>query len=102
MSTDLSNIIAHGGDGTLYYYNIDDRKPVGLADSTQAVPEGVAITQLRFLNGSKSWIVGGSDGSLTQWMLTRQEDNTFKLTGGKLSRTQRLAPLPSWSALNRV
>jgi len=80
VSTDLSNIIGYADDETLLYYNIDDRKPVGLADTAQAVPDGATITELRFLNGSKSWIVGGSDGSVTQWMLVRQEDNTFELT----------------------
>ncbi|MEQ8270075.1 ABC transporter permease subunit [Algiphilus sp.] len=80
VSTDLSNIIAHDDAGRLHYFNIDDRKPLGLADSAQAVADGADITQLRFLNGSKSWIVGGSDGSLTQWMLVRQDDNRFTLT----------------------
>lgn len=80
VSTDLSNIIGYADDGTLLYYNIDNRMPIGLADTAQAVSDGASISQLRFLNGSKSWIVGGSDGSLTQWMLVRQEDNTFKMT----------------------
>ena len=79
VSTNLSDLIASTDDGRLLYFNIDRPEQAQLAGEVRAFEGDVAIERMAFLNGSQSWIVGGSNGALAQWTLTREADNTFRL-----------------------
>ncbi|MGB0210569.1 ABC transporter permease subunit [Algiphilus sp.] len=79
VSTNLSDLIAATEDGRLLYYDIDPPGETALVDDATIKEGEVSITRTSFLNGSQSWIVGGSDGSVSQWTLTRDVDNTFRL-----------------------
>jgi phosphate transport system permease protein len=79
VSTNLSDLIASTDDGRLLYFNIAQPGQAELVDEARVFDGDVAIERMAFLNGSQSWIVGGSDGALAQWTLTRGEDNVFRL-----------------------
>ena len=65
--------------GYIAYYDIDSTDNIRMVERVRAVAESATITAAEFLAGTVSLIVGGSDGSLLQMFLVRQEDNTFRL-----------------------
>ena len=66
--------------GMVHHYDIVSPTNARLVDSVRVVPQGVDVTAMRFLSGTVSIIVGGSDGSLNQWFLVRDEENRYGLT----------------------
>jgi phosphate transport system permease protein len=78
VSTNLRNMIASTADGRLLYYDIVNIDQTRLADAVE-IGGGVGITTMAFLNGSISWIVGGSDGSVSQWTLVRDDENQWRI-----------------------
>ncbi|MDH5299821.1 MAG: ABC transporter permease subunit [Gammaproteobacteria bacterium] len=68
-------------DGTVHVYDIQDKEsaPILLEDA-KLLPENVALTDIRFLAGTVSLMVAGSDGSLSQWFRVRDSSGKFKLT----------------------
>ncbi|MEA5444363.1 ABC transporter permease subunit [Gammaproteobacteria bacterium AB-CW1] len=77
----LRNLVIGDQQGSLHYYDIHRPEQARLVDSTSVV-EGVegGVTAMEYLLGTVSIIVGGADGSLTQWFLVRDEDNVRRLT----------------------
>jgi phosphate transport system permease protein len=73
------NLFVADAQGRLHYYDISDPGQARLVESVQAVPVGSQITAMDFLVGTVSVIVGGSDGSVSQWFLVRDEGNRFLL-----------------------
>jgi ABC-type uncharacterized transport system permease subunit len=67
-------------DGYVHYYDLSSPAAARLVQSVATVPAGERITALEFLKGSVSLIVGGSDGSLSQWFLVRDAHNVQQLT----------------------
>jgi len=74
VSITLADLIIGDFDGKLSYYNIRDIKNPVLQDSRRVVDDGITVSAMDFLLGSMSIIVGGSDGSVTQWMLVRDDE----------------------------
>ena len=74
VNESLRNLFAVDDQGTLYNFDIVDGNNPRLVEQVDLVPEGVKVTAAEFLVGSRSLIVGGSDGSLSQWFLTRDEE----------------------------
>ncbi len=73
------NLFVADAAGDVHYYDIG--RPEGrLMQSVRAVAAGASVTAMEFLTGSVSVIVGGSDGSLSQWFLVRDEENIERLT----------------------
>ncbi len=62
------------------YWNIRDKEKPKLVETVQLVPPGVEVTDLRFLAGGHSLLVGDSRGRITQWFPVRDEANNFRLT----------------------
>ncbi len=62
------------------YWNIRDKDQPKLVETVQLVPPGVEVTDLRFLAGGHSLLVGDSRGRITQWFPVRDETNNFRLT----------------------
>jgi len=77
----LRNLIIGDEQGNLHYYNIHRPEQAELMDSASVI-EGVegGVTSLEYLLGTVSIVVGGADGSLSQWFLVRDENNIGRLT----------------------
>ncbi|WP_018232604.1 ABC transporter permease subunit [Thioalkalivibrio thiocyanodenitrificans] len=81
VNESLRDLFAIDDQGTLFHFDIVDRNQPRLVERVTLVPEGVTVTVAQFLVGSRSLIVGGSDGSLNQWMLVRDDaTNEVNLT----------------------
>ena len=74
VNESLRDLFAVDDQGFLYHFDIVDRDNPRMVDRVELVPEGVSATAVEFLVGSRSLIVGGSDGSLSQWVLVRDEE----------------------------
>lgn len=62
------------------FYNIRDKDQPKLVETVQVVPPGVEVTDVRFLAGGSSLLVGDSRGHVTQWFPVRDDTNNFRLT----------------------
>jgi phosphate transport system permease protein len=81
VNESLRDLFAIDDLGALYHFDIVDRNNPRLVERVTLVPEGVSVTVAEFLVGSRSLVVGGSDGSLSQWFLVRDEaTNEMNLT----------------------
>jgi phosphate transport system permease protein len=84
LSANLWNLIGADEAGNLVYWDIARPNNAVLRDVTSAVEPGEEITDLEYLNGTFSAVVGTSEGRLSQWFLVRDEsegagDNVFYL-----------------------
>lgn len=62
------------------YWNIRDKEKPKLVETVQLVPPDVDVTDVRFLAGGHSLLVGDSRGRITQWFPVRDDANNFRLT----------------------
>ena len=74
VNESLRNLFAIDDSGTLYHFDIVDRANPRLVEQISLVPAGVTVGVAEFLVGARSLIVGGSDGSLAQWILVRNDE----------------------------
>ena len=74
------NVFIADPTGFLTYYDISDMTAPRMVQRVRVVPEGAGVTAMTFLAGTVSLIVGGSDGSLSQWFLVRDEQNQNALS----------------------
>jgi phosphate transport system permease protein len=74
------NLFVADDQGHLAYYDISNPQMARLADSKRVVAPDATISSLVLLNGTVSLIVGGSDGSVVQWFLVRDDDNNYHIT----------------------
>jgi len=84
LSANLWNLIGADESGHLIYWDIADPNDAVLRDVVAAVESGEQITDLEYLNGTFSAVIGTSEGRLSQWFLVRDEreeagDNIFYL-----------------------
>ncbi len=70
-------VAREGGD--IDYYRVGDPSAAELTDRVAAVPGEARITQLRWLAGGISVLVGDSRGVITQWFPVRGTDNRYTL-----------------------
>ncbi len=77
----MRNLLIGDAQGFLHYYDISNPEQAVLRDSRQVI-EGVgnSVTAMEFLLGTVSIIVGGSDGSVAQYFLVRDEGNVGRIT----------------------
>jgi phosphate transport system permease protein len=71
----LRNLFVIDDRGKLFSFDIADRSNPTLIEEVTLVGDGARVTASEFLVGSRSLIVGGSDGSVRQWFLVRDEDS---------------------------
>jgi len=74
VNESLRNLFAIDDRGQLFVFDIVDRNNPFLIEEVNLVGEGVRVTAAEFLVGSRSLIVGGSDGTVSQWFLVRDEE----------------------------
>jgi phosphate transport system permease protein len=79
IGMDLRTVLAADASGHLHLLEASAGGQVVPEHSVRVVPEGVRVSAIEFLLGTVSVIVGGSDGSVVQWMPVRQEDNSRQL-----------------------
>ena len=82
LSANLWTLIGATESGELLYWDLSNPAQAALRDRKVAVESGERITELRMLNGTFSWVIGTSEGHLSQWFLVRDEsegvgDNIF-------------------------
>lgn len=70
----LRNLYAIDDRGQLYLFDIVDRSNPHLIEEVSLVGEGARVTAAEFLVGSRSLVVGGSDGSVRQWFPVRDDE----------------------------
>ena len=75
----LSTLILSDTAGKLHYYDVRDPARPDLMHSVQALESGGEVTALEYLLGSASVLVGGSDGSVAQWIPLRDDENRYSL-----------------------
>ncbi|HRP74771.1 MAG TPA: ABC transporter permease subunit [Rhodocyclaceae bacterium] len=73
VNESLRNLFAIDDKGRLHHFDIVSPANPALVETLDLVPEGVTVTAAEFLVGARSLIVGGSDGSLSQWFLVRDD-----------------------------
>ncbi|MFU8815649.1 MAG: ABC transporter permease subunit [Pseudomonadales bacterium] len=73
VNESLRNLFAIDDRGHLFSFDIVDRGNPQLIEEVDLLGEGVRVTAAEFLVGYRSLIVGGSDGSVSQWFLVRDE-----------------------------
>lgn len=77
----MRNLLLGDADGFLHYYDISQPAQARLMDSHRVVDAVDAeVTALEYLLGTVSVIVGGSDGSVAQYFLVRDESNIGRIT----------------------
>lgn len=74
VSITLTDLLVGDYEGNVSYYNIRSITNPVLQDTARVVGEGVTVSAMEYLLGTVSVIVGGSDGSVTQWMLVRDDE----------------------------
>jgi phosphate transport system permease protein len=77
LNESLRNLFAIDTQGILHSFDIVDRQRPFLIEEIDLFADrpGTRLTVAEFLVGTRSLIVGGSDGSLRQWMLVRDENS---------------------------
>jgi phosphate transport system permease protein len=73
----LRNIFAIDDRGYLFSIDITNRLEPRLIEQVQLVDDGVRVTAAEFLVGTRSLIIGGSDGSVRQWFLVRDQETNI-------------------------
>ncbi len=74
VNESLRNLFAIDSEGRVHHFDIAQPTSPRLVEAVELTARGVEVTAGEFLVGSRSLIIGGSDGSLTQWMLVRNEE----------------------------
>ncbi|TVQ40021.1 MAG: ABC transporter permease subunit [Wenzhouxiangella sp.] len=74
-------LLVGDAQGFLHYYDISNPAQAQLRDSVRVMQDDAAsVTAMEYLLGTVSVIVGGSDGSVAQYFLVRDEDNIGRIT----------------------
>lgn len=77
----MRNLLLGDEAGFLHYYDVSDPAQARLMDSARVLDAvGAEVSALEFLLGTVSIIVGGSDGSVAQYFLVRDENNIGRIT----------------------
>jgi phosphate transport system permease protein len=81
LSIDLRDLLIGDDQGRIHYYDIGNLGAPRLVQSRRVIDgDGASVGAMAYLLGTVSVIVGGSDGSLAQWFLVRDEANVRHLT----------------------
>jgi phosphate transport system permease protein len=74
-------LLVGDAQGFLHYYDISNPGQAVLRDSRRVIEGDVpSVTAMEYLLGTVSIVVGGSDGSVAQYFLVRDENNIGRLT----------------------
>jgi phosphate transport system permease protein len=79
ISMDLRDLFLSDEAGAVHYYDIANPANARLVDSAAVIGADQEVTAMEFLLGTVSLIVGGADGSISQWFLVRDNRNVRRL-----------------------
>lgn len=100
LSMDLRDLLVGDDRGYVHHYDVSrpaearrlqSVRVIGEEGGAGEAPEQAQVTAMAYLLGTVSLIVGGSDGSVTQWMLVRDEDNIRTLRNVRSFRKHNAA-----------
>ncbi len=74
-----THLVTANHDGSIDYFDIREPQDAVQVDHVAAVPEGERITDMRWLAGGISLLVGDSRGVVTQWFPVRDVNNKYTL-----------------------
>jgi phosphate transport system permease protein len=80
LDKEQRNLYLASADGQLVHFDITDKTEPVLVQRLSLLPAGRRLTQLRFLSGDISLLVGASDGSISQWFNVKDAANNPVLT----------------------
>ncbi|WP_242510764.1 ABC transporter permease subunit [Halorhodospira halophila] len=81
LDTTMRNLFVGDAKGRLHYFDVSNLNRPRLVGTVRAIEgDDAEVTQLQFLLGAASMIAGGSDGSVSQYMVTRDEAGDRQLT----------------------
>ncbi len=77
----MQNLLVGDSAGRVHYYNVRRPAQARIMDSRRVIPDpDASVASMEYLLGTVSLIVGGTDGSVGQWFLVRDEDNVQRIT----------------------
>jgi phosphate transport system permease protein len=77
----LRSVFAIDDRGQMFVFDIVDLNNPFLIQEVNLVPQGALVTAAEFIVGSRALLIGGSDGSVSQWFLVRDDEaDTSRMT----------------------
>ncbi len=77
----MQSLLVGDSEGQVHYYNVRRPNDARIIDSRPVIPDpDASVASMEYLLGTVSLIVGGSDGTVGQWFLVRDDDNVQRLT----------------------
>ncbi|MXW44232.1 MAG: hypothetical protein F4Z56_05960, partial [Candidatus Dadabacteria bacterium] len=96
VDSETQNLYVSTKNGKLYHWSLSDPSSPELKSTLAATAgPGVAVTEIGFLLGHRSLIVGDSAGNVSVWFETAGDGE-----GNKLAKIHDLPPLPA--AVNKI
>ena len=80
VDTDQQELYTVTASGEVSFFDIRDKAAPRLVENTRVVPAGVTVTDVRWLAGGNSLLVGDSRGRVAQWFPARDQTNARHLT----------------------
>ncbi len=81
VDSTMRNLLVADSQGFLHYYDVSNPDQARLMDSRRVMASDTAsVTAMEYLLGTVSIIVGGSDGSVAQYFLVRDDNNIGRIT----------------------
>lgn len=80
LSADMRDFLVGDRQGRVHHYDVSNVAAPKRTESVRVVDEGVEVGAMEYLLGTVSLVVGGSDGSISQWFMVRDENNQRHLT----------------------
>ncbi|MFQ5771637.1 MAG: ABC transporter permease, partial [bacterium] len=88
MDGAIQNLYVGSNNGKIYHWSLSyDPEPVFVSTARAAADDRVGITELTFLIGDRTLMVGDSQGKISAWFLVRDSTST---TGKRLKRIHEL------------
>jgi phosphate transport system permease protein len=91
LDKEQRNLYLADDKGQLLHFDVSDKMAPVLLQQRQLTARGVSLTQLTFLAGHVSLLVGDSRGVVTQWFNVRNADNQPVLTEIRHFNERRVA-----------
>lgn len=80
LDTTLKHLYIADGSEHVHYYDVAEPAQARFIEAVKAVGPNSNVTAMEFLVGAVSVVIGGSDGSVSQWFPVRNQHNNFHLT----------------------
>lgn len=81
LTAQADTLLVAGRGGAVFRYNLTDLRQPVLAETAQVLPPRATLTAFDYLLGSRSLLVGGSNGALSLYFLLERQD--FRTVDGQ-------------------